>query len=127
MHVTARELIAIGYWWSERHTDLPRPADFVDASWDEYERFEVIGHLQHGMVARAWAGPSRCRFCGAFNGSLDFTDGTYVWPEGLAHYLREHDVRLPQGFVDHVHECTARWQDAKYSHEWWLAFAKPRG
>jgi hypothetical protein len=30
------------------------------------------------------------------------TDGVYCWPEGLAHYINEHDVRLPAEFVAHV-------------------------
>jgi hypothetical protein len=126
-HVTGCKLIAIGYWWSEHHTQLPRAADFVDASWDEDERFEVIVHLQHAMVARAYMGPSRCRFCGVLNGTLDLTDGTYVWPEGLAHYVREHHVRLPQELVDHVRACSARWEDAEHSHDWWRGLAKSRG
>jgi len=35
-------------------------------------------------------------------GTGEISDGTYVWPEGLAHYVEEHNVRLPQKFVDHV-------------------------
>ena len=35
-------------------------------------------------------------------GCRELSDGTYVWPEGLAHYVEEHNVRLPQQFVDHV-------------------------
>jgi len=35
-------------------------------------------------------------------GRGELTDGVYVWPEGLAHYLEKHNVRLPQEFVDHV-------------------------
>jgi hypothetical protein len=35
-------------------------------------------------------------------GSIERTDGIYVWPEGLTHYVKEHNVRLPQEFVDHV-------------------------
>jgi hypothetical protein len=28
--------------------------------------------------------------------------GAFGWPEGLAHYLVAHDVRLPAEFVEHV-------------------------
>lgn len=24
------------------------------------------------------------------NGAVEYTDGTYVWPEGLAHYIYDH-------------------------------------
>jgi hypothetical protein len=36
------------------------------------------------------------------NGSRDLTDGTWVWPEGLAHYITTHDVILPDEFVEHA-------------------------
>jgi hypothetical protein len=32
-------------------------------------------------------------------GSRDLTDGVWVWPEGLAHYVEEHDVMLPDAFL----------------------------
>jgi hypothetical protein len=45
------------------------------------------------VAAGGW---SSCRFCGAANGSVELTDGEhFVWPEGLAHYVSDHDVRLP--------------------------------
>jgi hypothetical protein len=34
-------------------------------------------------------------------GCRDFTDGKWVWPEGLYHYVEMHDVRLPDVFVVH--------------------------
>lgn len=37
-------------------------------------------------------------------GSRDLTDGTFVWPEGLAHYVERHDVKLPDHFLQHVRE-----------------------
>ena len=30
------------------------------------------------------------------------TDGTYIWPADLAHYVRTHHVELPRAFVIHV-------------------------
>jgi hypothetical protein len=38
-------------------------------------------------------------------GSCDFTDGVWVWPEGLSHYLRIHSVRLPEEFIRHALSC----------------------
>jgi hypothetical protein len=35
-------------------------------------------------------------------GSYDFTDGVWVWPEGLSHYVEIHCVRLPAEFIDHL-------------------------
>jgi len=51
-------------------------------------------------------GHSHCRFdeCSVPDqqmGSRDLTDGTWVWPEGLAHYVEAHEVSLPEAFVEH--------------------------
>ena len=35
-------------------------------------------------------------------GDSDLTDGTWVWPEGLVHYVDAHRLPLPKEFVDHV-------------------------
>ena len=35
-------------------------------------------------------------------GACDLTDGTYCWPEGLTHYIMEHQVRLPDEIVRHI-------------------------
>jgi hypothetical protein len=44
----------------------------------------------------AAAGTSLCRICGQANGSVELTDGVrFAWPEGLAHYVEAHNVRLP--------------------------------
>jgi hypothetical protein len=33
-------------------------------------------------------------------GSWDLTDGEWVWPQGLAHYVQRHWVCLPDEFVE---------------------------
>ncbi|MEZ4410146.1 MAG: hypothetical protein R3A52_27265 [Polyangiales bacterium] len=30
------------------------------------------------------------------------SDGTWVWPKALAHYVREHQVGLPEALLDHM-------------------------
>jgi hypothetical protein len=30
------------------------------------------------------------------------TDGKYIWPKGLSHYIENHNVWLPDIFIDHV-------------------------
>jgi hypothetical protein len=48
-------------------------------------------------------GYSFCRFgCGIPDrdmGSCDFYDGEWLWPQGLAHYIERHSVRLPDEFI----------------------------
>lgn len=64
-------------------------------------------------------GLSECRFCGEHVGSLEFTDGVYVWPEGLAHYIQEHSVRLPAAVVDHVRTALKHLESAPVDNQWW--------
>lgn len=83
----------------------PDPRQFVDPTWASNERRLVIDFLQRCTLVNPWRGLSTCRFCGQMNGSAEMTDGVYCWPEGLAHYLDVHEVRLPDEFVTHVHDA----------------------
>ena len=124
-------LILIGYWadgpGNERWPDV---REFVDEEWSEEERVEIGLYLGYGLVARAWMGYSTCRFCGSNNENLDLTDGVYLWPEGLAHYVREHGVRLPQEFAEHVRRREALTDGITVDETWWrraAPSASPRG
>jgi hypothetical protein len=109
----------IGYWRSGSQPDWPDPVDFVDPAWDDQERHMVWTYLKSGTVARAYRGLSRCGFCHEHNGSMEFTDGVYIWPQGLAHYLDAHAVRLPEVFVKHAVERLGALEAASVEHEWW--------
>lgn len=90
----------IGFWFNERAPGpYPRPQALV-GGWAEGERAAVIAYLRGGVETAAYFGPSWCRFgCKGALGHRDLGDGTWVWPEGLAHYVEAHDVRLPERFV----------------------------
>ena len=86
----------------EQERRWPDVHDFVDPTWDEQERRVVSGYLGGATRVNQSRGLSACRFCSRQNGSAERTDGVYCWPEGLAHYVVEHSVRLPGEFVAHV-------------------------
>jgi len=112
----------IGYWGSPADARFPDPAALVDSEWDASERDNVASYLQEGLVVRAFMGYSTCRVCGfAQNGSLELTDGVYAWPQGLAHYVAEHSVRLPQEFIDHVRTMEDKLDAASIDASWWLS------
>lgn len=105
----AASLIAMGYWRSEREPGLPDPGDFVDETWDPRMRKLAALYLRSAKPLVHWRGVSWCRMCpkesaprGFEMGTTCLSDGSYVWPEGLAHYVEGHGLRLPDDFMDHV-------------------------
>ncbi|MEV8511940.1 hypothetical protein [Dactylosporangium sp. NPDC051484] len=90
----------IGYWDGRTAPEgLPDVCDFVSAVDSAVQR-AVAAYLRSGAVFAVAAGVSVCRLCGAANGSAEQTDGEhFVWPEGLAHYVEEHGVCLPDEVV----------------------------
>lgn len=116
----------IGFWAPAdgEESELPDPTDFVDAEYDEDERWWVADYLERGQVALSFTGVSRCRLCSCPNGSRDLTDGTYVWPEGLGHYVLVHGVRLPAEFITHIEDRLAALEALERDRSWWLENAE---
>jgi hypothetical protein len=90
----------IGYWaQSEGPSLYPHPKRLVRPDWHEEDRGRIAAYLRAGTVLAAYCGFSCCRICGICNGSREFTDGDWAWPEGLAHYVEAHAVCLPDEIV----------------------------
>jgi len=113
------KLTLLGYLRDDQHPELPDPVDFVDTDWDDDEHHMTSMYLASGTVARAYQGYSSCRLCGRQNGDLEYTDGEYVWPQGLAQYLDEHAVRLPARFVAHAISKLEEIETARVDSAWW--------
>src|SRR5262245_41277400 len=81
---------------------------------------------------QACRGLSWCRFrCGVANqemGCREFTDGEWVWPEGLTHYVRAHSVLLPEEFISSATSTRGAYSDGSQipSLEFWVSWAKSR-
>jgi hypothetical protein len=92
--------IVVGVAVAAIEAELPNVFDHVDTEWDKSQRDRVIRYVSDEKFrGESYLGDSICRFCGKHNGSADFSDGRHIWPEGLAHYLREHGVRPLPSFV----------------------------
>jgi len=91
----------------------------IDDTMPARTRDLVVRYLKAGR-SMPWvcAGPSSCRICGKMNGTRELADGTFMWPEGLAHYVAEHSVRLPDEFISHT-EAWANCTHRNVDHQWW--------
>jgi hypothetical protein len=112
----------IGYWKPLARPSprrLPRPPridvpdhgwpdvrELVDPGWRPGDRARIVRYLRAGHLLWGFLGNSTCRFdCGinrhaCGTGSCERTDGEWAWPDGLAHYVERHAVRLPDEFVE---------------------------
>jgi hypothetical protein len=107
----------VGYWARGDEVSIyPNPRHLVRLDWRSQERARIVSYLQAGEVQMSSMGFSPCRFgCGSY-GSSDLTDGVWCWPEGLAHYIEAHAVRLPDEFADTM--VANRWRVPPASADW---------
>jgi hypothetical protein len=95
----------VGYWGSgvgQGLAALSRPEALVRPGWQLQDRERIVAYLAAGIVCAGWCGLAVCRFaeCVRLLGSCDLTDGMWIWPQGLEHYLIVHEVCLPEAFVE---------------------------
>jgi hypothetical protein len=84
----------VGFWFDDKApSPYPRPQRLLGDS------RQLLAYLRSGETFERYGASSPCRFGCGRNGSRDLTDGAFVWPEGLAHYVEVHGVRLPPWFA----------------------------
>ena len=97
------ELKAIGFWPEPGLHGLVHPKRLIDPSLDPRVREGLAAYLQSGRLCNGYLGYSSCRFsCGIPDtemGDCEMTDGTWLWPVGLVHYVSDHDLQLPTDFI----------------------------
>lgn len=132
-----QRLEVLGHWFNPHApATLPRPQALVGA-WDPERRAAVLAYLRAGRELERFPESSFCRFaCGVeHTGAGDCTDGRWVWPEGLLHYVERHDVQLPEPFVAHAVAHggappsfrTPKAVFGLYDRAPWLAWARAQG
>jgi hypothetical protein len=100
-----KKLEAIGFWRSEENRlAWPHPRE-VRGNWSQVEREQIAMYLEQGILINEQMGVGIPRFKEDLEKNLgcgDRTDGVWVWPQSLPHYVRNHGVFLPDSFVEHV-------------------------
>ncbi len=107
-------LRAIGYW-RERGRELTDDAWRADpkvilaAIGPSSPAPFLLSYLREGHEFEVWRGWSWCRLeCdapGEVMGHSDLTDGKWIWPQGLVHYIEAHALALPDEFVADARRC----------------------
>jgi hypothetical protein len=120
----------IGYWIeSLRDSEYHPPQEFVADS-DAGVRRSVADYLDRGREYAAYRGTSWCRFfCDREMGGRELTDGAWVWPEDLGHYVRDHHIVLPDEFVRHALAGApplprASWVEQRADPTYWVAWCR---
>jgi len=101
----------IGYW-SDQYEKGVTPA-YLCGKYDPQIKEKIVSYLKSGIRGTEFLGYARCRFeCEYSNtsqlGNTDMTDGNWMWPEGLSHYVDKHNLLLPPKFLDHMKENNYR-------------------
>lgn len=89
----------IGFWTTRPGDGLPDPRTIQSPTWERGRREVIGGYLAGGTVISDIAPLHECLICGVAAGFRERTDGVWWWPEGLAHYVVAHGVKLPAEFI----------------------------
>jgi hypothetical protein len=94
-------------FWKKREERYPLPllADLFDSDWMPSDKDRLIRYLEQSPIAVTSMGPeSTCQLCGdsVGNSSCYKSDGVWLWPLSLAHFVSKHAVRLPDRMVKHI-------------------------
>jgi hypothetical protein len=64
---------------------------------------DIIDYLEKGYKVSTVSTIRVCEVCGEEAGPFSyFSDGYWIWPIWLIHYIREHDLNLPDSFLEHI-------------------------
>lgn len=110
------QLKAIGFWHSDDESLFIHPKNCIGNFSSDEERQKLINYLEHGHYLIDYMGYSYCRLCSIETqemGASEQTDGIWVWPEGLKHYVEKHSVLLTNEFMEHAK--SNNWQVPDYT------------
>lgn len=91
-----------GFWKSDAEPDLLMPVA-QDESWKGQGAFlTLLLGVELFTKSTAFRGMSICRICKTWNGNATFELDGWEWPSGLAHYIKEHNVKPSNDFIEFI-------------------------
>ncbi len=61
---------------------------------------KILKYLNNGYKVSTLSTMKQCEVCMSSAGPVSyFTDGYWIWPKWLNHYLTEHNIELPEKFL----------------------------
>ncbi len=84
----------IGYWKSDNHPTFIDPK-YIMGTWREEKRASIIAYLQSGRIFCDHLQLEQCIICKYETKRIDLTDGLWIWPSILVHYIQEHNILMP--------------------------------
>ena len=100
-------LFELGFWYTYDKPNGMDPKFITNYSWDSILKLKVSHYLRNAYDMGADCGYSWCRITGKSGvefGCSDYTDGIFIWPEGLVKYLDQYNIELPEYFIKKVIE-----------------------
>jgi hypothetical protein len=93
-------------FWAEEADLLGRefdPDDHIDQAQPE-DKDRLVGYLSSApVVVEMPTSPVNCELCDeALSASIYRSDGDWLWPEALAHWVLIHDFVLPDRLIAHI-------------------------
>ena len=94
----------IGVWPGTIYDDFCFPQK-VATFGDTELRTAVVSYLKSAEIYERVRGFDSCMYsCGiGLLGAHLWTDGNWIWPESLLHYVEDHHVSLPDAFIATIH------------------------
>jgi hypothetical protein len=122
---------AIGQWMeSLADDDLFPPQEFT-GDWPVELRRHIADYLDGGVEFEAYRCMAYCYLCDFQQPDRELSDGTWIWPEILGHYVRAHGIALPWQFL-RLALAGARpiprreWKEQGIDGSFWTAWCRSR-
>lgn len=92
----------IGFWKNDEFPNFPIPIE-NSRTYNDNMKEKIICYLSNIYLKKLrYLGYYQCRICNCDNGLADIYDEEYIWPQGLVHYVKIHNVDLPPEFINHI-------------------------